>query len=340
MPRANNELERRKRKMAERNCSACQELMNDAPNLIVNGLGSTEVTSLKNNTGLNPSSGNDDCTDLNNMNDCLIGNLESEVDSYDVCEWKDFTKNYVNNAWTVFKGVISAVCGLWTNVQRLQCLINLLYDGFKFNVSEEETDSSYLVAGKGISFVSRGASPTGEAVDYNLTYVGGALVRGSMSMKAYTSNFTDSTSVWNFDDDGENPTKSASRKGNSEWGQTGNTANGNELVVEARIKLSEYQGLRSLYSGYGQQNNMGAYDVSSHVFTAGQYASGQHGGCDQSNGNPLASGLSRGHLVPSGWVYVQLRVSYAAIAVGDSDGKETTPIWFNGIRFTRGKVDC
>ena len=112
--------------MAEKNCQACADLQADSPNLIVNGIGTTEVSSLMNNTGLNPASGNDDCTDLNNMNDCLIGNLEDEVDAFDVCDWKSFTKNFVNNTWTVLKGIISAICGLWANIKSLLTLVNAL----------------------------------------------------------------------------------------------------------------------------------------------------------------------------------------------------------------------
>lgn len=105
--------------MAINNCSACSDLREDAPGLIVNGLTSTMVTSLKNNTGLVPASGNDDCEDLNNMADCLVGNMATEVDAYEVCDWKDFMKNFIPNAWTVFKGIIAAVCGLWTTLTDL-----------------------------------------------------------------------------------------------------------------------------------------------------------------------------------------------------------------------------
>lgn len=102
--------------MANTNCAACEELRNDAPNLIVNGITNTEIASLKNNTGFNPSSGNDDCTDLNNANDCFIGNMEAEVDAYDVCDWKPFMKRYIPNEWTVNKSIISAICGLWAGM--------------------------------------------------------------------------------------------------------------------------------------------------------------------------------------------------------------------------------
>lgn len=102
--------------MAQKNCSACDDLRNDAPNFVVNGLTNTEIASLKNNTGLNPSNSNNDCTDLNNMNDCLIGNMEEEVELYDVCDWKDYTKELVGNLWTMFAGIIASICGIWSNI--------------------------------------------------------------------------------------------------------------------------------------------------------------------------------------------------------------------------------
>ena len=106
--------------MIDYECSSCEQLREDAPNFVVNGLGSTEETSLMNNTGLNPSSGNDDCEDLNAMNDCLVKNMETEIDSYNVCSWKEYMKALVGNLWTVNKGIISAICGLWTNIKNLR----------------------------------------------------------------------------------------------------------------------------------------------------------------------------------------------------------------------------
>ena len=121
--------------MAQYNCSACEELREDAPNLIVNGLGSTECASLKNNTGLNPSAGNDDCHDLDNLNDCLIGNMKDEIDAYDVCDWKEFMRKFIDNAWTVFKGIICAICGLWTNIANINARLKELCDLINANMS-------------------------------------------------------------------------------------------------------------------------------------------------------------------------------------------------------------
>lgn len=102
--------------MAEINCSACEELRQEAPQLACNGFDDSMCASLQNNTGLVASSGNDDCTDLNNLNDCLVGNQEVEVDLYEVCDWKKFMKQFIPNLWTTLKAIICAICGLWENI--------------------------------------------------------------------------------------------------------------------------------------------------------------------------------------------------------------------------------
>lgn len=112
--------------MANYNCEACESIRQTDPNLIVNGIGDTEVASLKNDTGLSASSGHNDCTDLNNLNDCLIGNQEHELDGYEVCDWKTFMKRLIPNLWTTLKAIISAICGLWTNIHSLWSNINSL----------------------------------------------------------------------------------------------------------------------------------------------------------------------------------------------------------------------
>lgn len=105
--------------MANLNCSACEDLRTDAPNFVLNGIGNTEASSLMNNTGFNPSSGNDDCTDLHNANDCLVGNMEAEVDAYEVCDWKTFMKKFIPNVWQTLKAIIYSICGLWDRTDSL-----------------------------------------------------------------------------------------------------------------------------------------------------------------------------------------------------------------------------
>ena len=104
--------------MANYDCSACDTLREEAPNLIVNGMTDTECTNLQNDTGLSGDS--DDCTDLNLLNDCLVGNMEEEVDAYDVCDWKEFIKRFIPNVWTTLKGIICAICGIWVYIHNME----------------------------------------------------------------------------------------------------------------------------------------------------------------------------------------------------------------------------
>lgn len=111
--------------MAEVNCEACEAIRSEVPELI-NGFTDDMCSSLQNDTGLKTSSGHDDCTDLENLNDCLVGNMETEIDDYDSCTWKDFMKLFIGNVWTVLKAIICAICGIWTNIHNLWATIRSL----------------------------------------------------------------------------------------------------------------------------------------------------------------------------------------------------------------------
>lgn len=112
--------------MANVSCSACEDLRQTDPNLIVNGFGDDECVSLQNNTGLVATSGHEDFEDLNNMNDCFVGNMATEIEAYDVCNWKDFMKKFIPNLWTTLKGIICSLGGAWTKIECIyQSLVNL-----------------------------------------------------------------------------------------------------------------------------------------------------------------------------------------------------------------------
>ena len=123
-------------------------------------------------------------------------------------------------------------------------------------------------------------------------------------------------------------------KGNAVWGQTGEVGGtGNELVYEARVKKSAYD-LDHVGTGFGQLWN-GGCDYTVHIFAGGQYAYGQHGGCSLSDGTPIYSGASSGHLVPNGWVYIQLRACWAdraVVSAGNTSGRHS-PIAFFSATF-------
>jgi len=146
--------------MANVNCEACESIRQTDPSLIVNGLTETECASLQNNTGLNPSAGHTDCEDLNNLNDCLVGNMATEVDAYDVCDWKPFMKKFIPNVWTTLKAMICAICGIWTRLSaiptdiadqfaRIMCYIDYILDG---KDASALLDESAFEAGTGVDF--------------------------------------------------------------------------------------------------------------------------------------------------------------------------------------------
>lgn len=333
--------------MAEVNCSACEELRQEVPLLLCNGFDDNMCASLKNDTGLSASSGHNDCTDLNNMNDCLVGNLEAEVNAYEVCDWKEFIKTLIPNIWTMFKGIICAICGIWTNIHnlwnmanRIDCLIDYVMNGASFSFGEMSTDTtSYIVAGKGVSFANVGES--GTSSDVAITYIAGGLARISGSLLLYTSNFTDSKSVYNYDDSGVNPTKTSSRKGNSEWNSHDhNPTGGSQLLYELRIKKSEFPQIKRFFEGIGLNQDGGGYHTLFTYVNEGSYANGQSGHCDHNNGNPANNDSDRGHLVPAGWMYIQCRVTWVENLNADANGKQFTPAGLMGIRVNQSAIDC
>lgn len=115
--------------MANVNCKACEDVKSVAPTLACEGFSDEMCTSLQNDTGLSADGGNNDCTDLDNLNDCLIGNEDANVELYEVCDWKKFMHEFIPNLWTMLKAIICAICGIWTNIHNLWNKVNCVYDG-------------------------------------------------------------------------------------------------------------------------------------------------------------------------------------------------------------------
>lgn len=107
--------------MADKYCSACERLKEDNLDVLEYGISEKECKSLQKDTGLNPDLKvlHTDCEDLNDMNDCLIGQLGDRIPAEDDCEWKPFATRLMGNLWNVLKGIICAICGLWNVVHCL-----------------------------------------------------------------------------------------------------------------------------------------------------------------------------------------------------------------------------
>lgn len=321
--------------MANYNCSACSELRENAPNVIVNGITETECNYLKNNGGLSGQS--DNCTDLERLNDCLVGNMEDEVDAFEVCEWKPFMKNFIPNVWTTMKGIICAICGVWKRLEQIECTLGYMTEGTTFRFDEATDGDAYVVAGKGVSFLKPGSGEHQSNVA--LTYIAGGLINGSGSYAFYDSDFTDDGSCGNFDLGGTYR-ESTARKGNSVWASTGEGAKGGELIAEFRLKKSAFPQIGRMFRGFGIENLTGGYNVALSVFDGDDgnvYAYGQHGWCE-TDGSVSESGYDPGHLVPKGWIYLQLRMSY--IWVLRHDGNVFSPRFFMGVRLNPNEIEC
>lgn len=98
--------------MSTIDCSACNDLRNYAPNFVQNGVDSTVATSLLNGTGLNPALTvlHDNCEDMKDVLDCLIGRMKDELEAYDVCDWKDFSDKFLGNLYETLKAMVINAC--------------------------------------------------------------------------------------------------------------------------------------------------------------------------------------------------------------------------------------
>lgn len=107
--------------MSEYSCTACQDLRDDAPAFVQNGVTDAICNSLHNNTGFNPNLTvrHNDEEDLHNANDCLIGVKVDQVMSQDVCDWRPFIKKVLGNLYELLKAIICSLGGLWRKLSRL-----------------------------------------------------------------------------------------------------------------------------------------------------------------------------------------------------------------------------
>lgn len=333
--------------MAKIDCTACEDLRDSAPDYAVNGVTDTVCNYLKNNTGLSGDS--DNCTDLDIVNDCTIGMMDQVLDAYDVCDWKEFMHKYVPNEHQLNKALICALCGLLEKVDKLQCVVNTLTNGVRFRIREQTDGDAYAVAGKGVSFLTSHGDEYGKSDIYLLMIAGGHMMGGG-SYRFYSEDFQDEAECGNFDL-GTDFRKTQARLGNPIWNTMGRPATGGELICEFRIKESAYPYVSRIYGGGGHETGGGAYRVNVSVYNGADptdpddpttyvWAPGQHGGCAE-DGGPGDVGYDSGHVVPAGWIYVQLRMTYMEIfSANGSVGSQYTPRYWMGIRINQDEVEC
>lgn len=330
--------------MADINCSSCDDLRVNAPNFVQNGLGDEECANLAGNGGLSGNS--DDCTDLHDINDCLVGMMENELPMYEVCDWKKFMKNFIPNVWTTFKAIICSICGIW-------CKLEAMNSGIDITIGEDETDDSYIVAGKGVSFMTTGDSDNNYTSDIKVSNYGNFVrINGSVDFRA-DQNFTEPNDKrsWNLDN-GDVVRHTNARKSNSVWnhtnGTTQNLGPGGELIYEIRIKKSAYPAIESLASGIGGPTGGGAYQTNFVIFDGDdipedaehRWAYGQHHRCNEATGAGIDDG-DAGHIVEPGWIYIQHRmVNISVLSASDNSVNKYTPRGWCAIRLNMYEIDC
>ena len=183
--------------MAENSCDACEKLREQNPEFTVNGITDDMCESLGENKGLKPSLNHDDCEDLNDINDCLFGNMDEDVDIYDDCKWKDFARDLASNLWNMFKGLICTICGIWTQINNLwESLIELekeippavdlqpLWDAIDA-IDTKVNASSYLgIMTLYTTTVKKGDGSAQQVVAFNKNTLEGNLPSGVLSVKS------------------------------------------------------------------------------------------------------------------------------------------------------------
>ena len=114
--------------MSTLNCAACDDLRNHAPLFSEHGITEYECNSLRNNTGLNPAATvlhrNDE--DLHNINDCLIARMSEEALTRDVCDWRDFMKDFIPNLHALERAQICDSAGIWLKIDNHEYRIQIL----------------------------------------------------------------------------------------------------------------------------------------------------------------------------------------------------------------------
>lgn len=119
--------------MSAIDCSACTDLKTYAPEFSINGVTDNVAASLKNNTGFNPALTvlHENCEDLNDANDCLIGRMGDEIKAYDNCDWKEFMGKFIPNLYEMLKADIMSQCGTITRIENLCDAVQGLYQALR-----------------------------------------------------------------------------------------------------------------------------------------------------------------------------------------------------------------
>ena len=108
-------------------CEACERL-DEADNLLVNGMTASECYALFNNRGLDINSAQTNCETLQDLVDCLIGQHKKKLDITNFCDIKDWLEEMMANIWNVKSALVCDSCGQWEQIRLLWVQIREIWE--------------------------------------------------------------------------------------------------------------------------------------------------------------------------------------------------------------------
>lgn len=100
-------------------CNSCEQLEKYNFDFVQKGITDDMRASLKKDKGLKSSNGFNNCQDLNDMNDCLIGGMVERIPSYNSCDLDSALMESLNNIMQLLDAIISGDCGQWENIWKI-----------------------------------------------------------------------------------------------------------------------------------------------------------------------------------------------------------------------------
>lgn len=105
-------------------CNSCEQLEKYNFDFVQKGITDDMRASLKKDKGLKSSNGFNNCKDLNDMNDCLIGGMVERIPSYNSCDLDSALMESLNNIMQMLDAIIGGDCGQWENIWEIWDEIN------------------------------------------------------------------------------------------------------------------------------------------------------------------------------------------------------------------------
>lgn len=111
-------------------CKTCEDLQQHSPDFVANGVTDEMCSNLESNTGL-MNNGRENCTDLHNANDCLIGGISEKATSYNPCDPNKMIEDLAKNTMHVIDMLICSDCGQWNEIKKIWDEIQKIWDAIE-----------------------------------------------------------------------------------------------------------------------------------------------------------------------------------------------------------------